>query len=241
MCARCSRRCRPRSPRLAAMVPARTPRRVIQSATVGAASRYAASSTLSDDGGSGVPGREIADAGDDLVAHLIDCCPVCRGQYRPAVAAVPDAPPVEIQQGGGSSVRAARVTSVPPGAGRSGIRPADSRGDVSAISTIRTPLGCRAATDLNVSVVSRGELSWQTCQRRPDQGADAGASGRQDAGMAPGITAYQFIGDNLLVISFILGLRAIAPVFRRGAGRPCAVRERRFSARRVRRAPGSPR
>ena len=36
--------------------------------------------------------------------------------------------------------------------------------------------------------------------------------------MAPGITLYQFIGYNLLVISFILGLRAIAPVFRRGAG-----------------------
>ncbi|HEY5148420.1 MAG TPA: hypothetical protein VIJ23_01070 [Mycobacterium sp.] len=36
--------------------------------------------------------------------------------------------------------------------------------------------------------------------------------------MAPGITLYQFIGYRLLVISFILGLRVIAPVFRRGAG-----------------------
>ena len=36
--------------------------------------------------------------------------------------------------------------------------------------------------------------------------------------MAPGITLQEFIGYNLLVVSFILGLRAIAPVFRRGAG-----------------------
>ena len=36
--------------------------------------------------------------------------------------------------------------------------------------------------------------------------------------MAPGITLQEFIGYNLLVVSFILGLRAIAPVFRRGTG-----------------------
>ena len=43
-----------------------------------------------------------------------------------------------------------------------------------------------------------------------------GAGGRPV--MALGITLQEFIGYNLLVISFILGLRAIAPVFRRGAG-----------------------
>ena len=36
--------------------------------------------------------------------------------------------------------------------------------------------------------------------------------------MAPGITLYQFIGYSLLVIWFILGLRAIAPGLRRGTG-----------------------
>ena len=36
--------------------------------------------------------------------------------------------------------------------------------------------------------------------------------------MAPGVTLQEVIGSNLLVISFILGLRAIATVFRRGAG-----------------------
>jgi len=45
--------------------------------------------------------RETADAGDDLLACLIDCRPVCPGQSGQQSPRVPHAPPIEIQEGGG--------------------------------------------------------------------------------------------------------------------------------------------
>ena len=82
------------------MVMAGTPRRVSQSATAGAASRYAAGSTASDEDDSGVRCAKLPMRAPIARHNLIDCCPVGAGQSGQQPPHVLDAPRIEVEECG---------------------------------------------------------------------------------------------------------------------------------------------